>query len=145
MTLEEAIEYWELFNSEIGDLLHGSYGSCKKVLEKQREAVEFTIAALREQREEFMPPCYQPDGDGCAYQIYGPDDDEPIERCKACPLCYSDKMRHHEPKTPCDLCLLSNEVKHECDFAKQMGFSTCDKCPIDCDIRRMPKEEHHAE
>ena len=115
MTREEAIEYWELFNSEIGDLLHDSYGSCKKVLEKQREAVEFTIAALREQREEFMPPCYKPDGDGCAYQIYGPDDDEPIERCKACPLCYSDKMRHHEPKTPCDLCLLSNEVKHECD------------------------------
>lgn len=62
-------------------------------------------AAFREQREGFMPPCYQPDGDGCAYQIYGPDDDEPIERCKACPLCYSDKMRHHKPKTPCDLCL----------------------------------------
>ena len=71
------------------------------------EACRMGAEALREQREEFMPPCYQPEGgDGeCAYQIYGPDDDEPIERCKSCPLCYSDKMRHHEPKTPCDLCL----------------------------------------
>ena len=70
------------------------------------DALWLAIAALR-QREEFMPPCYKPDsGDGeCAYQIYGPDDDEPIERCKACPLCYSDKMRHNAPKTPCDLCL----------------------------------------
>lgn len=56
-------------------------------------------------REQVMPPCYKPDGDGCAYQIYGSDDDAPIERCKACPLCYVDKMRHNEPKTPCDLCL----------------------------------------
>lgn len=69
------------------------------------DALWFAITVLR-QREEFMPPCYKPDsGDGeCAYQIYGPDDDEPIERCKACPLCYSDKMRHNAPKTPCDLC-----------------------------------------
>lgn len=28
-----------------------------------------------------------------------------------------------------------------CDFAKKMGFSSCDKCPIDCDIRQMPKED----
>lgn len=47
------------------------------------------------------PPCYQPDGDGCAYQIYGDNDDEPIDKCKACPLCYSDKVRHNanEPLT----------------------------------------------
>nr|DAI25548.1 MAG TPA: hypothetical protein [Caudoviricetes sp.] len=167
MTLKEVIEYWELFNAEIAELLYlyCSDAACKKTLEEQREATEFTIAALREQREEFMPPCYQPDGDGCAYQIYGPDDDEPIERCKACPLCYSDKMRHHGPKTPCDLCLYNPpssgngkpctmcpasslpepliepaEAKHGCDFAKEMGFSSCDKCPIDCDIRQMPKE-----
>lgn len=31
-------------------------------------------------------------------------------------------------------------AKHGCDFAKEMGFSSCDKCPIDCDIRQMPKE-----
>ena len=35
---------------------------------------------------------------------------------------------------------LSREVKHECNFAKQMGFSVCDKCPIDCDIRQAPQE-----
>ena len=42
------------------------------------------------------PPCYQPDGDGCAYQCYD-GDDEPIDKCKECPLCYSDKQRHHTP------------------------------------------------
>ena len=108
MTLKEVIEYWELFNAEIDDLLllYRSDGACTETLEEQRAAVEFTIAVLRGQREGFIPPCYRPDGgDECAYQIYGSDDDEPIERCKACPLCYVDKMRHNEPKTPCDLCL----------------------------------------
>ena len=107
MTFKEVIEYWEQFNAEIDEMLdlYCSDAAHKKTLEEQREVVEFTIAALRGQRKEFMPPCYKPDGDGCAYQIYGPDDDEPIERCKACPLCYVDKMRHNEPKTPCDLCL----------------------------------------
>lgn len=42
------------------------------------------------------PPCYQPDGDGCAYQCYD-GQDEPIEKCKECPLCYSDKQRHYTP------------------------------------------------
>ena len=35
---------------------------------------------------------------------------------------------------------LSREVKHGCNFAKQMGFSGCDKCPINCDIRQAPQE-----
>ena len=73
MTLKEAIEYWELFNAEIDELLdlYCSNAAHKKTLEEQREAVEFTIAALRGKREGFMPPCYQPDGgEGeCAYQI----------------------------------------------------------------------------
>lgn len=49
MTLKEAIEYWELFNSEIDELLYlyRSDAACKKTLEEQREATEFTIAALR--------------------------------------------------------------------------------------------------
>lgn len=34
----------------------------------------------------ITPPCYVPDGDGCAYQIYGDNNDEPIDRCKSCPL-----------------------------------------------------------
>ena len=54
MTLKEVIEYWERFNAEIDDLLPDTYGDCKKALEEQREAVEFTIAALREQREGKM-------------------------------------------------------------------------------------------
>ena len=41
----------------------------------------------------ITPPCYVPDGDGCAYQIYGDNNDEPIARCKSCPLCQSDKIR----------------------------------------------------
>lgn len=48
--------------------------------------------------EKIMPPCYQPDGDGCAYQIYGDNNDEPIDRCKDCPLCYADKVRHTAPE-----------------------------------------------
>ena len=49
MTLKEVIEYWELFNAEIDDLLllYRSDGACTETLEEQREAVEFTIAALR--------------------------------------------------------------------------------------------------
>ena len=44
----------------------------------------------------ITPPCYVPDGDGCAYQIYGDNNDEPIDRCKSCPLCQSDKIRHKQ-------------------------------------------------
>lgn len=31
-----------------------------------------------------------------AYQIYGDNNDEPIARCKSCPLCQSDKIRHKQ-------------------------------------------------
>lgn len=44
----------------------------------------------------ITPPCYVPDGDGCSYQIYGDNNDEPIDRCKSCPLCQSDKVRHKQ-------------------------------------------------
>ena len=37
------------------------------------------------------------------------------------------------------------EAKHGCDFAKKMGFSSCDKCPIDCDIRQMPENKEYIE
>ena len=140
MTLKEAIEYNELFNSEIDELLYlyRSDAARKKALEEQREATEFTIAALSGQREEFIPPCYQPDGgDGeCVYQIYGTDDDEPIERCKACPLCYVDKMRHNEPKTPCDLCLYNPPSSGD--------GKPCTMCPASS-LPEPPKGEHHAE
>lgn len=40
------------------------------------------------------PPCYVEDkqAGGCCWQCYD-GDDEPIEKCKACPLCYVDKQR----------------------------------------------------
>lgn len=56
-----------------------------------RKALQPTLTPPNE-----TPPCYQPDGDGCAYQCYD-GDDEPIDKCKECPLCYSDKQRHHAP------------------------------------------------
>ena len=89
MTLKEAIEYWELFNSEIDKLLYRTYGARKKVLEEQREVVEFTIAALREQREEFIPPCYQPDDDEpktpCDLCLYNPPSSGDGKPCTMCP------------------------------------------------------------
>ena len=102
MTREEAAKIFEKqFDESCGDYRYQN----KDKLDYE-DALWLAITDLR-QREGCMPPCYQPDGgDGeCAYQIYGTDDDEPIERCKACQLCYVDKKRHNEPKTPCDLCL----------------------------------------
>ena len=88
-----------------------------------REALDMAISALRQQENECVecsgivyrqtnsgkivplgqrcgakitPPCYVPDGDGCSYQIYGDNNDEPIDRCKSCPLCQSDKVRHKQ-------------------------------------------------
>ena len=55
------------------------------------------------------PPCYQPDGDGCAYQCYD-GDDEPIDKCKECPLCYSDKHRHRPSNEPLDRRPLEGEA-----------------------------------
>ena len=55
----------------------------------------YDMPTLTPQNE--TPPCYQPDGDGCAYQCYD-GDDEPIDKCKECPLCYSDKQRHITPQ-----------------------------------------------
>ena len=49
MTREEAIEYWEQFNAEIDDLYDACSDADRDVLVKQREAVEFTISALRKQ------------------------------------------------------------------------------------------------
>lgn len=85
------------------------------------------------------PPCYQPDGDGCAYQCYD-GDDEPIEKCKECPLCYSDKQRHYTPPNDlltCDGCTMQGEP--DC-------YTPCSQCirdPRVCDYydRRPPEGE----
>ena len=58
------------------------------------------------------PPCYQPDGDGCAYQCYD-GQDEPIDKCKECPLCYSDKQRQHTPPNELLPVLVNDEPDQE--------------------------------
>ena len=49
MTRENAIEYWEQFNAEIDDLYDACSDADRDVLVKQREIVEYTISALRQQ------------------------------------------------------------------------------------------------
>ena len=49
MTREEVIEYWEQFNDEIDDLYDACSDADRDVLVKQREIVEYTISALRQQ------------------------------------------------------------------------------------------------
>ena len=49
MTREDAIEYWEQFNAEIDDLYDACSDAEMDVLVKQREIVEYTISALRQQ------------------------------------------------------------------------------------------------
>lgn len=83
MTREEAIEYWELFNSEIDDLLPDCYGARKKALEQQREAAEFTITALRtlDAQEKPKTPC-----DLCLYNPPSSGDGKPCTMCPASSL-----------------------------------------------------------
>lgn len=69
----------------IDDLLAAHEAACEK------------LGEYKALREKLAPPCYCPDvGDECAYQVHD-GDDEPIERCKECPLCYVDKQRHQQP------------------------------------------------
>ena len=49
MTREKVIEYWEQFNAEIDDLYDACSDADRDVLVKQREIVEYTISALRQQ------------------------------------------------------------------------------------------------
>lgn len=85
MTLKEAIEYWELFNAEIDELLllYCSGGDYRKALEEQREVAEFTIAALREMDTQEKPktPC-----DLCLYNPPSSGDGKPCTMCPASSL-----------------------------------------------------------
>ena len=56
MTNEEAIEYWEQFNAEIDDLYDACSDADRDVLVKQREIVEYTISALRQQEHDRNEP-----------------------------------------------------------------------------------------
>lgn len=76
----------------IDDLLAAHEAACEK------------LGEYKALREKLAPPCYCPDaGDECAYLVHD-GDDEPIERCKECPLCYVDKRRHQQtPSAPLTL------------------------------------------
>lgn len=79
------------------ELFKEQYVHCKTTGNKQRAqgwqgAMQLLYDAPTLVPQSETPPCYQPDGDGCAYQCYD-GQDEPIEKCKECPLCYSDKKR----------------------------------------------------
>lgn len=83
-----------IHHASVGDFIikgiRGGFYPCKPDI----FAKTYESASLTPPNE--VPPCYQPDGDGCAYQCYD-GDDETIDKCKECPLCYSDKQRHHAP------------------------------------------------
>lgn len=95
------------------------------------DALDMAISALSPPNE--PPPCYQPDGDGCAYQCYDRDD-EPIDKCKECPLCYSDKQRHHTPPNEPLTC-------EGCYYDKIKAYVHCSSCSRDKkDLYRRPPE-----
>ena len=76
MTREEAIEYWERFNAEIDELYDICSDVDRDIFIKQREAVEFTISALRAQQEKRSP---------CDLCIYDPPSSMGGKPCWMCP------------------------------------------------------------
>lgn len=66
------------------------------------------------------------------------------ERAKTpCDLCRYNPPSSRDGK-PCTMCPASpveTNMQNGCDFARQLGFSGCTKCPIDCDVRQAQKEE----
>ena len=64
----------------------------------------FELAEYQEREKKRVPRCYEEDiSGGCRYQVLD-GDDEPLEKCKRCPLCYADKQRHHvQPNDPLTL------------------------------------------
>lgn len=104
--------------------------------EQINKAIDMAISALSPPNE--PPPCYQPDGDGCAYQCYD-GDDEPIDKCKECPLCYSDKQRHHTPPNEPLTC-------KGCYYDKIKAYVHCSSCSRDKkDLYRRPPEGEERE
>lgn len=60
------------------------------------DTVEAAVNALHALQKEFPPFCFRDNNGECDYLVYGDDNDEPIDKCKECPLCQSDKLRHSE-------------------------------------------------
>ena len=97
-------------------------GAVDMLREVEREVKE--MPTLTQPNE--TPPCYQPDGDGCAYQCYD-GQDEPIEKCKACPLCCSDKQRHYTPPNEPLTIEQLREMDGQPVWIKRLkGVSVCD-------------------
>ena len=117
MTREEAIEYLEEFQREIDELYPDADGNGKAILDKQREPIALAISALRDldAQENAKTPC-----DLCCYNPPSSRDGKPCTMCPASPV--------------------ETNMQNGCDFARQLGFSGCTKCPIDCDVRQAPKE-----
>lgn len=118
MTREEAIEYLEEFQREIDELYPDADGNGKAILDKQREPIALAISALRDldAQENAKTPC-----DLCCYNPPSSRDGKPCTMCPASPV--------------------ETNMQNGCDFARQLGFSGCTKCPIDCDVRQARKEE----
>lgn len=105
---------------------------CTGILYRQTKSKK--IVPLDKECYAAIPPCYQPDGDGCAYQIYGDNNDEPIEKCKECPLCNVDKVRAQaEREKGCGYCNGEGEVSFTyhptgVDYGIQAAARYCPMC-----------------
>lgn len=59
--------------------------------------------------------------------------------CDLC--CYNPpSSRDGKPCTMCPASPVETNMQNGCDFAMQLGFSGCTKCPIDCDVRQAQYE-----
>ena len=97
IAMREVLEYFAKF--ELGDTAlrkqENECVECSGIVYRQTNSGKIIPLGQR-CGAKITPPCYVPDGDGCSYQIYGDNNDEPIDRCKSCPLCQSDKVRHKQ-------------------------------------------------
>ena len=84
MKIKEAIEYWEVFNSEIDDLYNTCSDEERSILEKQRDVVEFTISALRELVARRKQKCL---GKWISVKDRLPESHDGRVQCIVCVLC----------------------------------------------------------
>lgn len=88
----------------------------------REEAIEYLEEFQREIDELY------PDADGNGKAI-----------CDLC--CYNPpSSRDGKPCTMCPASPVETNMQNGCDFAMQLGFSGCTKCPIDCDVRQAQYE-----
>ena len=114
MTREEAARILE----KQFDKSCGNYRYQNKDKLDYEDALWMAISALREleAQENAKTPC-----DLCRYNPPSSRDGKPCTMCPASPV--------------------ETNIQNGCDFARQLAFSGCTKCPIDCDVRQAPKEE----